>query len=159
MHGCFQSLALSTFLQVVQGVPSEQGFFSIRHRMHAPLLRTSCTSFRRESVNRPRTFGLADLGSGLGSAGWGEPGDPGLMASLRRWVARFAEWSPLGGERGSVPWSKGSRDQSPLCCGEDKGLSWEEPLSIGSASGAGPPLGVKSSLAAEAANCNGDGTA
>lgn len=37
------------------------GFFSMRQRIHAPRLRTSCTSRRRAAEKRPRTFGLVGL--------------------------------------------------------------------------------------------------
>ena len=40
----------------VHGVPLEHTFRRIRHRMHAPMRRTSCTSFRLSEPNRARAF-------------------------------------------------------------------------------------------------------
>ena len=53
-----RTLHIISILHTTNPHSTRTGFFNIRQRIQAPLFLTSCTSFRRDAENLPRTFGL-----------------------------------------------------------------------------------------------------
>lgn len=88
--------------------------------MHAPSFRTSCTSFRRRAVKRPRALGRAGLVDALNSevkARWGAWGFMAMGRGMGRGKVAARVWLDRPLDPSSADASKSTGSTKDICCG------------------------------------------